>query len=299
MQASAAVAERLASHFSDDAVRSLIIERRVELARGLFAGMEDSILNRRDLETALGQGRISPKEFRIILGRTFVDLAMMRVVVDRQIDLPVLEQLLAQGASVVFNKLNMVFPELGALAAGLAKRFESPVEITAVMSFDDRSGIEPHHDTHNLFIVQLEGDKTWRLLGDPVEPGMHHDQFKGPEGEAREFVLRPGDAMFLPAGQRHVCTASLGNSVHVAFLLQHPEASMAVAVLANAILEDSRMKAPFLPFLGGEARTEALERYRARLHELVDELDLEGILDAKGRRGTPAPFSFPERRAAK
>jgi ribosomal protein L16 Arg81 hydroxylase len=297
MQTGFDAADKLAGHFTDDLMRALLAERRVEIAPGLFAGPEP-LLSRAALETALARRQIASDKIRAFAGRTQLDLTMQRVVDSRGINLNALAQLVAQGAMLLFNKLELRFAALNAFAAALAERFGVPVQVTAVLSFGDRSGISPHHDTDNVFIVQLEGSKQWQFLGDPVEPGLPVPAFKGEEGPAREVTLHPGDVMFLPAGQRHVCTSSPDDSLHLGVLIQAPRAASAGKTLLTAIEQDPPLLTPFLPSRDERARAQALADYRARLHQLVDELDLERILADQQLPDGPSGFSFPDRSKA-
>ena len=61
----------------------------------------------------------------------------------------------------------------------------------------DGGGIGPHIDRYDVFLIQAQGRRRWRIAGEPSEAGpaeFEHD---------REWVLDPGDALYLPPGIAH------------------------------------------------------------------------------------------------
>lgn len=66
-------------------------------------------------------------------------------------------------------------------------------------------GVGPHFDTYDVFLVQGEGERRWRVSAQrdldlvPDAPLKILERFR-PE---REWTLRPGDALYLPPGYAH------------------------------------------------------------------------------------------------
>ena len=78
-------------------------------------------------------------------------------------------------------------------------------------------GFAPHYDTHDVFVLQISGEKHW-LIHAPVHPDPLSTQ---PWTEHRAAVARaataspsstrccaPGDALYLPRGWIHSATAA-------------------------------------------------------------------------------------------
>ncbi|EDQ87242.1 uncharacterized protein MONBRDRAFT_27442 [Monosiga brevicollis MX1] len=80
-------------------------------------------------------------------------------------------------------------------------------------------GLAPHHDDVEVYILQLEGEKAWRLY-EPIEPlAMSYSADLDREELAQpiaELVLRPGDFLYLPRGTIHEASC-VGNqhSTHI------------------------------------------------------------------------------------
>jgi bifunctional lysine-specific demethylase and histidyl-hydroxylase NO66 len=84
-------------------------------------------------------------------------------------------------------------------------------------------GFAPHYDDVDVFVVQTEGRKRWRLyapLPDAILPAVSSPDFDEADGGIGEplldAVLRPGDMLYLPRGTIHQAEALEGeHSLHV------------------------------------------------------------------------------------
>jgi len=290
VQAADEAFERLSGHFTVPVLRGLLAERRLEIAQGLFSGMP--VVSGEQLLAALYSGEMPHERVRFYVNRVKYDFKKLGFMVDDKVRADVIEKTIRQGATLVFNRLEQRFETPGRLSALLGEAIGHTIEVSAVLSFTDRSGIPPHHDDENLFIAQLEGEKEWVLLGEPVPEGVTQRVYSGPEGEPRSLTLHAGDVMFLPAGQRHYCNPSPGGSLHLAFLIEAPSGATALGALSTAIAADADLNRPYLALATDERRAELRAGYRARLHALVDELDLAAVLansqGASGQAGSDA-----------
>ncbi len=261
-------------------------------------GIEHLILTSADLEHAFGRQFIRPDKLRLYAGRREVDLELMKVKHNDRIDLQRLAQLFAQGVTAVVNRVDRSFPAISDMVNTLTMWLRESIEVVAVMSFGEQSGISAHHDHENVFIVQLEGGKEWTLLGNPVPLGWcGNGPCEAAETE-RKLTLAAGDVMFLPVGQRHFCRA-LGQSLHLGICIRHTTARDILEDFGLQMAKDPELNVPLLGFLGAEHEQARIEAFKARMHQLVDELDLSGDLAAlRQRRRLVSDFTFPSSPAA-
>ena len=80
-------------------------------------------------------------------------------------------------------------------------------------------GFAVHHDTHDVLVLQVAGEKRW-LLYDPVlELPLKHQRYSSSLGEHGEptddLVLRAGDTLYLPRGWLHQAETSATDSLHL------------------------------------------------------------------------------------
>ena len=69
----------------------------------------------------------------------------------------------------------------------------------------DGGGVGPHRDSYDVFLLQVQGRRRWRI-GRAREPALRDDvplkMLRGFEPEA-DWLLEPGDMLYLPPGWAH------------------------------------------------------------------------------------------------
>jgi hypothetical protein len=130
----------------------------------------------------------------------------------------------AAGATIVLQGLHRLWPPLIDFTRRLVDDLGHPAQVNAYVTPASSRGFDPHYDVHDVFVLQIAGEKHWRIHS-PVHPDPLRDQPWGDHREAvaREAqnapvidtVLRPGDALYLPRGWLHSAEALGGTSVHL------------------------------------------------------------------------------------
>ncbi len=75
----------------------------------------------------------------------------------------------------------------------------------------DQGGVGPHTDAYDVFLMQAQGRRRWRIsekqyTGDDLIPGLEQRILSHFETDA-EWLLEPGDVLYLPPGVAHWGTA--------------------------------------------------------------------------------------------
>lgn len=125
------------------------------------------------------------------------------------------------------------------LKESLARIFSCPISLNVYLSHQ-AEGIKPHFDVHHIFIVQLEGVKTWHI-GPISKQFPRYDFAPGagmsfPEEICDVIELHPGDIMYLPIGLWHK-TSTLNESLHLAIGILSPDWTEALKGLVNFVSE--------------------------------------------------------------
>jgi hypothetical protein len=105
------------------------------------------------------------------------------------------------------------------LCATLEHHFSHAVHANAYLTPGDSPGFTPHYDTHDVFVLQIAGNKRWRLFEPPLTL-PHRSQAFMPLGYVLpapilELDLKPGDLLYMPRGYVHAAETLRGHSAHV------------------------------------------------------------------------------------
>jgi hypothetical protein len=108
---------------------------------------------------------------------------------------------------------------LAAYCRELEARLGHPTQANAYLTPRSSQGLPVHHDTHDVFVLQVSGTKRW-LVYDPALELPLRDQRYGPElgapGDvALDVILGPGDTLYLPRGWLHEALTSEEDSLHL------------------------------------------------------------------------------------
>ena len=125
-----------------------------------------------------------------------------------------------RGATVIVSQANRLLSPLNAFCRSLQASLGNRCQANVYLSPPGSQGFNPHYDSHDVFILQVSGQKTFRFYaGGQVLP-LNRQRFD-PElatcGELkRSITLNPGDTLYIPRGMMHDALAE-GNeaSLHV------------------------------------------------------------------------------------
>lgn len=102
---------------------------------------------------------------------------------------------------------------------GLALR--RPIDAVAYATPPSSRSFGGHYDNHDFFAVQCEGTKHW-VLYDQIEPHPINHQYGPSQRELtirEEFLLEPGDALYVPRGMYHEARTTESLSLHVSLCM--------------------------------------------------------------------------------
>ncbi|XP_067402365.1 ribosomal oxygenase 2 isoform X2 [Emydura macquarii macquarii] len=117
-------------------------------------------------------------------------------------------------ATIQFHQPQRFKDELWKIQEKLECYFGSLVGSNVYITPPGSQGLPPHYDDVEVFILQLEGEKHWRLYKPTVHLAREYnveleDQIGNP---THEFILKPGDLLYFPRGTIHQADTPLGGS---------------------------------------------------------------------------------------
>ncbi|MEW1955498.1 cupin domain-containing protein [Terrabacter sp. NPDC080008] len=210
----------------------------------------------------------------------------------------------AAGATIVLQGLHRTWAPLIDFTQQLAEELGHPVQANAYVTPSQNTGFSDHYDVHDVFVLQMGGEKRWR-----VRPPVHESPLRDQpwtdhrvavqEAARRpaehEFTLRPGDVLYLPRGWLHSATALGGVSTHLTlgvhvWTRRHVADEMVSLALAQ-VSRDTRVRASLGVCPTGFDRdglTPDIELVRSALIRALHELDPTAVVDAMESRSRAA-----------
>ncbi len=207
-------------------------QRPLVVARGEAARF-DSLLSAADVERLVCETGLRVPAFRLVKEGAQLPLAGYTediawrpgsfsgtAVVDR-----VAEEF-AGGATIVLQALHLHWPALALYCRELEIALGCPVQANAYFTPASARGFAVHHDTHDVFILQVAGRKRWRVYEPVVELPLKDQRWSpslGDPGEpVEDLVLEAGDTLYLPRGWPHEATTSDDESLHLTIGMHPP-----------------------------------------------------------------------------
>ncbi|WP_010217834.1 JmjC domain-containing protein [Sphingomonas sp. PAMC 26621] len=217
---------------------------------------------------------------------------------------------LGMGASLVADDVERIAPELRRWTTLLGTEFAALTNANVYCSFKGVQAFATHYDLHDVFALQCEGEKVWRIYRNraenPVSAPHGGEEVQRQIDAARgdlmaEVRMRPGDVLYLPRGCYHDALAQEGASLHVSFAV----APLGAMALLRALEEAALREPAFRAYLADarsddgqplEAQFQALAR---RLGELAGSpLIRDAVIDAqRARTRSDYAFTLPKRLA--
>jgi hypothetical protein len=163
---------------------------------------------------------------------------------DDRVDLPGLFAAFDAGATLVVSHFHEMHPPLMRFCRGLEQVFLHAVQANIYLTPPGAQGFRVHYDTHDVLVLQVSGEKRWRLFPDqPVPRPTRRTPWPGnisASGEPAVLTLRAGDTLYVPRGVMHDASAQEGDtpSLHVTVGLMDPSFA-AVLRLAVDLLEET------------------------------------------------------------
>ena len=205
--------------------------RRPLLTRGEESGGSfDDLLTLADVDELLGRRGLRTPFLRIAKDGAVVDAGRFTTSggagaeIADQVSSDAVLRLFADGSTVVLQGLHRLWPPLIEFADQLAADLGHPTQVNAYITPPSSRGFSPHYDVHDVFVLQVAGEKHWRIhepvLRDPLRTQPWNDRAAEVAAAAEgapviDAVLRPGDALYLPRGYLHSATALGAISAHL------------------------------------------------------------------------------------
>ena len=188
-----------------------------------------------------------------------------------------------QGATIILNQLHLADETLANFSRALETLFSSHVQTNIYLTPPNSQGFKTHYDDHDVFILQIAGEKQWRLYQKPIENPYRGEKFKPGEYDAgeieKEITLKAGDCIYIPRGLMHDAESHADEtSLHITVgLIVKKWADLMLEAMSEVALRNPKFRRSIPP---GFAR-EDFDMLKAEqtFNELIDEFKIEANFD--------------------
>jgi bifunctional lysine-specific demethylase and histidyl-hydroxylase NO66 len=185
-------------------------------------------------------------------------------------------ELFGGGATIVLQSLHRFWPPLARFGRDLELALTHPVQVNAYVTPPAAQGLGLHHDTHDVFVLQVHGRKRWEVRHPDGRPGQRR---LGAE-------LAPGDCLYIPQRFPHAArtaeTASVHLTVGVVATTWGDLARRAVTSAVEGALSDEPLPAGYAA--DPATLTAGLAEQLAEVRRRLDKLDPAAIAEAAADR---------------
>ena len=170
---------------------------------------------------------------------------------------------IGRGASIILNGVDSLTPGLGSVNAALERAGLGGCWANVYISWPGHPALPLHRDSSDVFVVQVDGCKTWNIWEARDKWPSPHPAFKLPPVDQliaqrgrllEQITLRQGDLLYIPHGQFHEALAETTHSVHVTYGVWRPTPFD----LLRQLMERAELETPLrkpLPLRDGSAES--------------------------------------------
>jgi ribosomal protein L16 Arg81 hydroxylase len=231
-------------------------------------------------------------------------------IADQASDDAILQQF-SDGATLVLQGLHRTWRPVVDFSQSLAAELGHPVQVNAYVTPPESTGFSDHYDVHDVFVLQIAGEKRWRIRPPVHELPLRDEPWTTHRAAVEEAALAeplveetfaPGDCLYLPRGYLHSATALGGTSIHLtigvhAWTRRHVADELVRAAVSRASRSPRLREA--LPLgtdlVGDGPGRDDVEAVRAALLEALAEVDandlVTGLAGAARAAQRPAPLA--------
>jgi hypothetical protein len=124
-----------------------------------------------------------------------------------------------EGATIVMSQAHETIESLANFRRDIQSELKLRCQTNVYLSPMGQQGFNAHFDSHDVFILQVAGTKTFNFYEGGVELPFQHDGFHAGEHAlgalTQSIPLEPGDTLYIPRGVMHDAVATEQTSLHI------------------------------------------------------------------------------------
>jgi ribosomal protein L16 Arg81 hydroxylase len=126
----------------------------------------------------------------------------------------------ADGYTIVINEIQRFWDPIKMLVENIRQHISHNAVANLYLTPENEKALSPHYDSHDVFALQISGEKHWILYDDAYfktpllhsfQPIFQREHLTG----AREITMRAGDILYMPRGVPHEAYTTDKSSMHI------------------------------------------------------------------------------------
>jgi len=269
----ATLADLLAPVSISEFLEAFRARKRLHIAASDPARAE-TLLSWRDIDTLLSEHALD-ENVKIMRDGIRVPRQMYTSNEGKQLNVRAFHDLLPQGVSIVVNYVDRSISQIGQLSVAIEREMGIHTHVNAYLSFFKGGAFKPHWDVMDVLVVQVHGNKQWRVWNTQEPYPVEIDASVAPD---QEIEMAPGDVLFIPRGETHSAAVSGKHSVHLTISLLSQTGIDFLDHLRKEAAKDQLLRMD-LPRHTSEEQSDAHEAaLKQRLHHLIDAASMSQFL---------------------
>lgn len=201
------------------------------------------------------------------------------------LDIQKLLDLLKDDTTAIFTDMAKYIPKLSRYCEQLENELGVRLQANIYITPPGSQGFNVHIDSHDVFILQLFGEKNWHLYEGIVEyptKNIINRQKKFSDAEHEllaDIEMKPGDLLYVPQGMYHDASTLDEPSVHITLGILPSRRSELLKILLEGA-KDSDYFRRYLPLAMEDKSVKEgfTKEFKAACHQLIEEVDIEELL---------------------
>ncbi|HYO58562.1 cupin domain-containing protein [Archangium sp.] len=271
-------------------------EQKPLVTRGRARGFFAPLFSTRDVDRAICYFKPRPGRLDLVTEGGFVRDNFLGP--DGAANINLVYESYLKGSTVILSGLEETWETLAVFSRKVEALLNHPVAIAVYLTPPNHHGVQPHFDTQENFILQVEGVKHWKVYPPmrelpPVEGSYMPVPREKLPAPLCETELHPGDMLYLPRGFVHEAKAADSASLHITVDVHvrtwHDILSDALAAMAD---RESRLRKSLPPGILSDDRSRS--SLEAGFRELMGLIQREARLsDALSKHAEKLIVSKP------
>lgn len=187
-----------------------------------------------------------------------------------------------EGATIVINAAQTAIPSLTGFTSSLEYELKTYFQPNIYITPPNSQGFMPHYDSHDVFILQISGNKKWYLYDIPEKLPVNFHPVTDYESKEPNFIIEmcAGDFLYLPRGTVHYALSSEEASIHVTIALMANYWFHLIKELSEIAKEDEvfRQMIP-LAMQSKHDKEIFIEKFTQNLRNLISKTDIQFLLN--------------------